>query len=136
MIVTVWHRLSESKTWEHNHISDGYIESVNKPTPTNETQKRNWASAKWRKYQAYLIENKNANPTVISRGKLMSMNKFVYGKWYIIASFHKPAIGVTIGTCFRDKRMITYYRNSFIKYNDGVVIIFGWLGVAIEYWKY
>lgn len=57
-IITVWERYNQnSKKWEHNHISDGYSESEEKPKPKGSVQKKSWAGGEWRKYKAHLEGN-------------------------------------------------------------------------------
>ena len=54
-IITVWQRYNEnSKDWEHNHISDGYDENEEQPTPNGAVQQKSWPNGKWRKFKAHL----------------------------------------------------------------------------------
>jgi len=51
-IVTVWKRYNNEK-YEHNHISNGFFEDENKPTPINDLQMKKWKNAKWKKYKGH-----------------------------------------------------------------------------------
>lgn len=46
--ITIWERLQEkSKSWEHNHISDGYDADITAPIPISDLQKKSWEGSQW-----------------------------------------------------------------------------------------
>lgn len=46
--ITIWERLQEkSKSWEHNHISDGYDVDITAPIPISVLQKKSWNRSQW-----------------------------------------------------------------------------------------
>ena len=60
--ITVWERHTKSNDgswkWEHNHISDGFDDSQQEPTPVSEDQGRLWKGSEWRKKKAFLVNGK------------------------------------------------------------------------------
>ncbi|MBI1423113.1 MAG: hypothetical protein GC149_06580 [Gammaproteobacteria bacterium] len=54
-IITVWERYNDNaKSWEHNHIEDGFDENAEQPTPKGSVQEKSWPGGKWRKHKAHL----------------------------------------------------------------------------------
>lgn len=46
--ITIWERLQEkSKSWKHNHISDGYDADILSPIPISVLQKKSWNKSQW-----------------------------------------------------------------------------------------
>ena len=59
MIITVWERWNfKSKTWEHNHIDDGYDKDSTIPIIKFKSQEKIFNNTKWRKTKARLVNNK------------------------------------------------------------------------------
>lgn len=62
--ITVWQRFNEeSKQFDHNHIEDGYIESLFPNSKLDIDGKsfsaqKNWKNSKWKRIYATLVENK------------------------------------------------------------------------------
>ncbi len=55
-IITIWSRLSSVNKFEHNHISDGWDENEQVPTPCTKNQKSAWRlKRRWKKEKGELI---------------------------------------------------------------------------------
>lgn len=61
-LITIWERNNKQKNstyrWEHNHISDGFLNNQNEPIPICDFQRKSWKDSRWRKFKAYLVNNK------------------------------------------------------------------------------
>ena len=61
-VFTIWEQAHPqqdgSVVWEHNHISDGFRAEQTAPEPISAEQRRSWANAQWRKFEARVVDGK------------------------------------------------------------------------------